>query len=594
MLQIITGKFFTSDACHVTRQRAILHTNYRTHWDLETDVGALRVVDTSRDVATFVYEVDQRIEQASDGGFGLVATPPDSLVNDFAALVSFALDVTCTPDSELTRRLTQTPHPALGVPHVPRRYIGRVFEPRVEFAQGDADRVRTAARDLVALERRSYEAAMRAIRRYVTGLHRLGDDLDLAYTLLVASMESLAQDFDAFTPTWLDFPQDKRTRIDKALLDIDEAVADRVRDALLMGEHLALARRFREFALAHLGPDFFRDEARGRVQPVGRSALRTGLEQAYFFRSSYVHTLRHLPRVLTDVAWEGESFDVDGKPGLTFRGLARVARSVIAAFIARRPKVEREVFDWRSSLPGLVSLQVAPRYWIWRVEGFDHQSARRYLNGFLGELTTALVEPGSGLTDIRDVLGKVEKLAPALGRENRLPMLTLYLLYHRYLSLESGHRTEWADFISRFEKDFDDPSLESLLAHALLGEALPWSEETVAGLWDRYRIQRYHKNGLRIPPLLEAAVTLWLAESARLAGDPTRVRALVGVAVEDFPGHEGLRSLEERLEAGMELPIDWRAVLLPPAVMPVDGALTPEEGAPVGAEAPTGEEREPT
>lgn len=36
-----------------------------------------------------------------------------------------------------------------------------------------------------------------------------------------------------------------------ALTGADEAVAQRVRDALLTVEHTALARRFREFAIAH-------------------------------------------------------------------------------------------------------------------------------------------------------------------------------------------------------------------------------------------------------------------------------------------------------------------------------------------------------
>jgi len=53
---------------------------------------------------------------------------------------------------------------------------------------------------------------MRAIQRYIIGLHRIGDDLGIAYTLLVASIESLAQDCDNFKADWLDFDDRKRKK----------------------------------------------------------------------------------------------------------------------------------------------------------------------------------------------------------------------------------------------------------------------------------------------------------------------------------------------------------------------------------------------
>ena len=43
-------------------------------------------------------------------------------------------------------------------------------------------------------------------------MHRLADDLELAYTLFVASIESLAQQFDAFQPGWDDYDEAKRRK----------------------------------------------------------------------------------------------------------------------------------------------------------------------------------------------------------------------------------------------------------------------------------------------------------------------------------------------------------------------------------------------
>jgi hypothetical protein len=88
-----------------------------------------------------------------------------------------------------------------------------------QLATGDNERLNHFMSDLLALERKSYEAAMRAIRRYVIGAHRISDDVNLAYALFVMSIESLAQEFDGFEPVWEDYDQSKRQRIDDALLE---------------------------------------------------------------------------------------------------------------------------------------------------------------------------------------------------------------------------------------------------------------------------------------------------------------------------------------------------------------------------------------
>ncbi|MCK1611491.1 MULTISPECIES: hypothetical protein [unclassified Bradyrhizobium] len=91
----------------------------------------------------------------------------------------------------------------------------------------------------------------------------MADDLNLAYTLFVTSIESLAQGFDGHVAEWSDYDSRKRNKIDEALKDASDEVAGGVRDGVLSNEHVALARRFRDFAMAHVAPSFFREEAAG-------------------------------------------------------------------------------------------------------------------------------------------------------------------------------------------------------------------------------------------------------------------------------------------------------------------------------------------
>lgn len=71
--------------------------------------------------STLTYEVVERIEahpQSSVPG-EVHSTGGDMVVNDFAAVISFALNVTCTPNPDLTRRLIASSGSSFGNAHTP-------------------------------------------------------------------------------------------------------------------------------------------------------------------------------------------------------------------------------------------------------------------------------------------------------------------------------------------------------------------------------------------------------------------------------------------------------------------------------------------
>jgi hypothetical protein len=587
MLQIITGKFFTTDDLYVTPHRALLYSNYEpsrrmvetpagqsfTPVTLETPAGSMKSTTLWRppgEIFPWVYEVDEKLEAVRPDGtrdFLIGVGGAEVFAQDFAAVASFALNITCTPDLDLARRLIHGQHAALGVSHPPKDYVGRVFDPRIEPQDGDGTLLQKFVGDLVGLERRTYKAVMRAIRRYVNGLHRVADDLDLAYALLVASIESLAQGFDAFTPTWEDFAQDKREALDKVLSGTPGDVAAGVRRMLLAHEHHALRRRYREFTLAHLRPSFFREEAAGEPAPVRRSDLPGVLERAYVFRSKYVHTLLELPRNLTASPSKGDASLVEGGLALTFHGLARVARHVIGEFVTRAPKVERETLDYRKELPNIVRAQLSFTIWGTWSSGYDHKSARRYLGGFLREDFTAILTGGPQATvtptDIRPLVEKAEMLVPGLAKaEQRLPLLTLYLLFHYYFPPEY-HRPRREQILKKFGADFTAPSIESMLLHTLFSDTPNWTLEQFEETRRAYFKQRYTKNGLEFGPILEVAVTLFSAELHRREGHIDCARELVSEAVENLPARTSLLEFERRMAEEPPPTIDWRDLLLP-------------------------------
>lgn len=568
MLQISSGKFFTSqnpDDHHTTIHRAVLYTNYRifgTNHRIDTAVGSLLPSNFVDDLSVLTCEVTERLEKlGKQPQVGeLISTGGNTLINDFAALVSFGLNITCTPDQNLTRRLIATKRMALGACDLPSSYIPRIFDSEIVSNANEIKQLNDFITDLIGKDRKTYQGVMRAIRRYVIGMYRISDDIDLAYASLVASIESLAQEFDQFSPEWSDYDQRKRKLMDEALAEASSEIRGKVREAILKSEHVALGRRFRIFALEHLTPSFFREEAALTNSPIGRSDLDLALKNAYQIRSKYVHELHPLPKLLTNSFYHADVTQVDGQPTLTFQGLARVARHVIFQVVSRAPNVSLETFNYHNALPNIITMPVAPQYWIWNADGYNKDNANQYLEGFLSQYVDYL-QTDAAFTDIRPVLFKIESLVPNLNKvSQRLPMVSLYLMFSWFLPEEE--RTKNSYFIDNYLDDFAHPSIESLLIHILMNQIPTWSLSELDELFDKYMRQRYHKQGLNLGNLFEAAITLWIAEKYRSEGNEIRAKELIALAVENFPSNTQLRDFECSLVDDCLATMDWKKILL--------------------------------
>ena len=569
MLQVVSGKFFSTDKIYETLHRGTFYTNYRSFQDAPITAAVGRILPSTGvpGIGTLTYELTEKIEYVERVSGTMVSTGGAELVNDVAAVFSFILNVTCTTDPDLMRRLTTGNDPELRPLNHPRRYLRRVFDTKVIARSEDAALLCNFLVALIGLKRDSYEGAIRAIHRYVTATHRLADDTNLAYALFVMSIEALAQTSDAPVSAWSDYDESKRRSIDKALEEAPSTIAERVRLAVLKNEHVALARRFRDFAIEYLSPAFFRDDAANSVRPVRRPDLVTLLKRAYDIRSGYVHRLQGVPRLLSTPYDNGETFEIEGIPTLTFEGLARLARHIIIQFVERSPKVERENFNWHSALPNVLRLPLAPQYWIGRPDGYTAETATRWLQTFLSQVSSVLLRtPNATLTDLSAILDKIEALA--LGGVKpcqRRPILTLY---HLFLTLAGPdhQRPRHEELLTRYNSDFTEPSIERLAICLVTGEEFPWQLDKVEALHDSYYRHRHHKNALMLGELLESMFTLRLAEAHRAAGNESRARELVRFSVEASPGNPAIRALEGTLASATLTPIVAKDILLPKPV----------------------------
>jgi hypothetical protein len=73
----------------------------------------------------------------------------------------------------------------------------------------------------------------------------------------------------------------------------------------------------------------------------------------------------------------------------------------------------------------------------------------------------------SKCSDVRLVLEKIESILPGLAKPaQRLPLLTLYFLFHQVAPVEL-HRPQWPALVQRYDRDFQAPGIESLIVHLI-------------------------------------------------------------------------------------------------------------------------------
>jgi hypothetical protein len=506
-----------------------------------------------------VYELEERIEAVESGPDVLISHTVDPYLNDFAVVASFGLGAVVSREAKVVKALTAG-HPSFSSYFAPNMFVSRFFDPTIYVQDHQVDDFRSFVTDLLALERRSYLGAMRAMRTFIAGLHRIPDDLALSYTLMVASVESLARHFDAFAPAWGDLHEGKRKKIDNAHVGVAVDTADAVRSAILATEHTSLAQRYRAFVLDHIDDTYFRQTDVESPHPLARYEVEKALRQAYELRSSYIHQLQPLPSALRLPNAYRETTALERRPALTFQGLHRLMRHVIKAFVAKGKKVEREAYGFTSEQAGVVSLELPPQYWLGRPLSSPSE-ARRRLEGLLSLISAVLVrELDAGLIDIHPMLADVERMLPQAPQKHRPALLCLHLLFNSSVKPEL-QTPGFAEFLERHNEEATRPGVESVAVATLLDATDEWPVKDHQRALDDYFAERGRSSGLHAPRLVEAAMCLVLAEKYRATGSVDEPKTLIASAVEILPGHARLIELERVFDT--EEQIDWRDALLP-------------------------------
>lgn len=550
MLQISTGMYFRDGVpLNETPHRAAFYTNgsLLDREAIDLPIGRLTFATGIEAVTTVMIEVVDRLEAERPDGEPefMLATGGSELLDDAAAVFAFATSVTCARPLSLVERAVPTDLDSQRQ-RGPASMLRRTFDPRIVLNDTDVQGVRDFSTKLLALRRPHFEAAMRAIRTVVDSTFLVDEDPSLAYTLLVATLESLAQRATAPEQerNWDTYDSRKRKILDNVLLELEleEDKADRIREAILEADQLSLSRRFRSFTLDHIRPSFYREEAEESRRPIRAHDLPHALKVAYRLRSRNVHELRTLAPELWAIPDRADTLRFEGRSVLSLEGLTRLVRHVITTFVDRSPNDLDTSFNYREQLPGVVRMQLAPQYWIAQANGFNAESAPNYLHGLVEILLST--DPDKQLPDLAAVLEKIEELLPGENNPNRRrPMVAIYVLWNLLLAPEH-RRPDADDLIGRFSSDLDEATPEGYAAHVLASRPVEWETADLLGLVQRRRDELRRGTSQTLPGRLDAALLLETARRLWDEGEGSRAIKLIAEAVESLPGVAALVELE--------------------------------------------------
>ena len=562
MLQIISGKLFAGEPGQQNDLRGVLYTS--AEWfggePLTTAAGTIIPLSHVRGNRAICYEVVEKIEDSMEVG-AIASYGIEKILIEFSAVASFALNIICTPDSNTLNRLLDD-SPSIGMSMPARKRVSRIFDSDIHVDQADRAFLQAFVQKLIDLPREKFRVVLRAIRNYVTAVHRLSDDLELSYTLFVASIEALAQKFDGHIAEWIDYDQGKRGLIDRALQGASDDIKDKVRGAILSGEHTAAGRRFRDFAIEYLPVGFFELTADLSHLPIGRIDLPEALRNAYSIRSKYMHELLALPDDLRNGDAGSEMAVVDGRTLLTFEGLSRLARSVIIEFVNRQEVVDKEVYNYRLELPGIVRIRLSPKYWIANPNHVNVNDGLAFLEGYLLVLREFCLSGGAEkLINIQETLRAAVKLFPEMNEAQKRPYAILLSVWNNLGIEESMKICPSFELDPGFVSLVDGPSIESLLAHAVTGNDTGWDACEHGALHDAYFKKRETKKSMRLPRDLEACVCLAYVERLRLSCLHDKARVQISLAIDSFPHVVGIKALA--LNYKEDIKINWLEIVFP-------------------------------
>lgn len=424
MLQIITGKFYNSEDRYHNDCKGILYSNVSFRGIYDIGHVKIEAAESLGNIDTYIVMYDNQL-QKSHSGFELVKVGDEEILRQLKNILSFAIDAVFDEDKSTVERICRKKESGRGKYPVPSEFINKTLDISKNVSDVEIKACEAFMEHLLALKREDYNNILNCIVAYNASVRLLGEDISLAYSMLVYCLESLAQSYDSYTPIWDDYKEDKKNALEKVFKTIDEETVEKIKGILVKDEHLKLSKRFQKFVVGHIGEEFFNYREKRKI--VGKEEFLVALVNAYNIRSKYAHMLKPLMKHLrmSEFSKNADVFEFQHNVYFTYSGLIRVVREVIYNITFSLQKTGFEAFDWRGAILVCVELEAAPCYWIWKMDDSKGKGARARVEGFV----ETFVHYQNKIPKMDELIRMYISHLPEMKEENRLAAFMLCSLY---------------------------------------------------------------------------------------------------------------------------------------------------------------------
>jgi hypothetical protein len=549
MLQIVTGKFFKREERYKTPRKAVLFSNYAWIKPIQTCIGTLEPVD-SGSITTWIFSYVNQMEK-EEGNFSIVSVGDEEIVEQFRLLAVFGLRAYFAPQRHEVEHYCRRTPTSLTDDIIPSQMLQRYFAFGLPGKSEDPEDFAKLVEKTLSLRRERYLATMAAMRAFCSALEAITTSVDLAYSMLIYALESLAQGFDDYEPAWEDYEDKVRNSVDCFLASVPAEVSSGIRAALLGSAHLKLMKRFLRFIEAHTDNSYFTRGAEGVQAAIRKAEFPRALRNAYEIRSGYVHELKPIiSQLRVPTISQQDAFRWGFEPYLTFSGLVRLTAHVLRNFIERGESLANENVNWRDQLPGRITMRLAPEYWIHQAASFSPQSANERYTAFL-EHFVAKLRTKEPIVELTSVMEKIEQSVDGANERQKTAMLCLYWVYNCRLVKEL-RRPNWEPFLKRYETLLDKCGIETASARLALGGDLEWNFQECSQCYEEYDRARFGNSVIHIPHALEIGMMAAVANKALAEGRNDAYESYLQRAILNCPGLLDVQTvLRDALEKGL-------------------------------------------
>lgn len=536
MLQIISGKFFKSNNVHETLRVAEFYTNLFCDIKIETCIGEVEYVETVGGISKYKFHYNNKIEKVS----ALVAVGDNEIVEQFISIFSFYFQCYANTNRNRVEEIYNLYDGSN------KGYFSSILRKNIVTSEDDKIKgFSSFIQKLINAERKAYKSLIQCFYSYSNSIEYSFENIDLSYSILIYFLESLTQHFDEFKPSWNDYNQNQREKLDKILCTLDQDTAENIRDILLNDSHLKLQTRFINFITSNLSDSYFLDEASNIKLPLRKSHLKQVMKNAYDIRSKYTHILEGMKKELKfDPISLGDTFISDNDVFLTYNGLLRLCHHVTVNFVNTLDYVEDENFNWLDDIPNLMTLPLADEYWLHKAQNFQFTQAEARFNGVLRVLQHGLltIEMKVNLLPLWKVYEQKLSQAPSTAK---VTMLASYILYNNMFEIENvlEFLPNYSKIIGQYKgllQKSKNPETLLLKIFTNVIDDVEWTLDDIVTVYSSYEKKRYKSKSISFPRYIDLIVCIVIA-CEYLASNKDKYFEWMTKAILDVPGDYSLQ-----------------------------------------------------